>query len=231
MGRKIKAIEAANEWAKGPLPTTPCSTSSMVVMPSNCVGFNAGFLFGKYPGRLAHLHSVERLAEPIQGIPWALDNGVFGAFSTGKEWSEEPLYRFLDKYSAWGPLWVVVPDSVGNRDETLHLWDRHAPAMQAFGVKMAMAVQDGMTAEDVPSEASVVFVGGSTSWKWRSLPEWTERFPRVHVGRVNSLRLLLMAENSGAESCDGTGWFRDPTRLSELSSYLSHNHNHPELSL
>jgi hypothetical protein len=101
--------------------------------------------------------------------------------------------------------------------------------MQAFGVKMALAVQDGMTAADVPAEADVVFIGGSTSWKWRSLPEWTAAFPRVHVGRVNSLRLLLMAENAGAESCDGTGWFRDPTRLAELSSYLSHNHNHPQL--
>ena len=201
----------------------------MIVMPSNCAGFNAGYLFGKHPGRLAHLHSVDRLAEPIQGIPWALDNGVFGAFSTGKEWSEEPLYRFLDRYAAWKPMWVVVPDSVGNRDETLRLWDIHAPAMQAFGVKMAMAVQDGMTASDVPSEAEVVFIGGSTSWKWRNLPEWTSQFQRVHVGRVNSLRLLLMAENSGAESCDGTGWFRDPTRLSELTSYLSHNHNHPDL--
>ena len=202
---------------------------SMVVMPSNCVGFNAGFLFGQYPDRLAHLHSVDRLAEPIQGIPWALDNGVFGAFSTGKEWSEEPLYRFLDRYSAWNPMWVVVPDSIGNRDETLRLWDIHAPAMQAFGVRMAMAVQDGMTADDVPSEAEVVFIGGSTSWKWRSLPEWTDRFPRVHVGRVNSMRLLLMAENAGAESCDGTGWFRDPKRLTELTNYLSHNHNHPDL--
>jgi hypothetical protein len=203
----------------------------MIVMPSNCAGFNAGFLFGQHPGRLAHLHSVDRLAEPIHSIPWALDNGVFGAFSTGKEWSEEPLYKFLDRFSAWNPLWVVVPDSIGNRDETLRLWDIHAPAMQAFGVKMAMAVQDGMTPADVPSEAEVVFVGGSTSWKWRSLPEWTSQFPRVHVGRVNSLRLLLMAENSGAESCDGTGWFRDPTRLRELTSYLSCDHNHPRLAL
>ena len=34
----------------------------MTVMPSNCAGFNAGYLFGKHPGRLAHLHSVDRLA-------------------------------------------------------------------------------------------------------------------------------------------------------------------------
>ena len=204
---------------------------TMVVMPSNCVGFNAGYLFGQYPDRLAHLHSVERLSEPIRGIPWALDNGVFGAFSTGKEWSEEPLYRFLDAYSLWNPSWVVVPDCITNRDETLRMWDKHAPALQAFGVPLAMAVQDGMTPMDVPKEAEIVFIGGSTSWKWRNLKMWTEAFPRVHVGRVNSLRLLLMAEKAGAESCDGTGWFRAPDRLAELTSYLSKNHHHPELTL
>lgn len=198
-------------------------------MPSNCVGFNAGYLFGKYPGRLAHLHSVDRIAEPIQGIPWALDNGVFGAYKAAKPWSEEPLYDFLDRYAAWKPLWVVVPDWVGDRNETLRRWDQHAPALQAFGVPLAMAVQDGMIPDDVPNECSVVFVGGSTSWKWRSLPMWTSSFPRVHVGRVNTIKLLLQAENSGAESCDGTGWFRDPKRLAELTSYLSHDHNHPDL--
>jgi hypothetical protein len=92
-----------------------------------------------------------------------------------------------------------------------------------------MAVQDGMTPADVPKECAVVFVGGTTSWKWRSLPMWASSFSRVHVGRVNSIRLLLMAENAGAESCDGTGWFRDPRRTKELESYLSHDHNHPDL--
>lgn len=203
----------------------------MVVMPSNCCGFNAGYLFGKYQGRLAHLHSVERLCEPIRGIPWALDNGVFGAYTAEKEWSEEPFYRFLDAYSLWKPMWVVVPDCITNRDETLRMWDHHAPALQAFGVPLAMAVQDGMTPSDVPKEAEIVFIGGSTSWKWRNLPMWTESFARVHVGRVNSLRLLLMAEKSGAESCDGTGWFRAPDRLAELTSYLEKNHHHPELAL
>ena len=201
----------------------------MIVMPSNNTGFAAGFLFGKHPGRLGHLHSVESPREPVQGIPWAMDNGVFGAWSSGKQWSEEPLYRYLDDYAAWKPLWVVVPDWVGDRDETLRRWDQHAPALQSFGVPLAMAVQDGMTPSDVPKECSVLFVGGSTSWKWRSLPMWTSSFPRVHVGRVNSIRLLLIAENAGAESCDGTGWFRDPRRTAELASYLSHDHNHPDL--
>jgi hypothetical protein len=74
---------------------------------------------------------------------------------------------------------------------------------------------------DVPYNADIVFIGGSTSWKWRTLRTWTGAFPRVHVGRVNSRRLLEMAENCGAESCDGTGWFRDPTRTKELEFYLS----------
>lgn len=203
--------------------------SKMIVMPSNNTGFECGYLFGKFPGRLAHLHSVERPVEPKFNLPWALDNGVFGAWSQGREWSEEPLYRYLDMYAAWKPSWVVVPDWVGDRDETLRRWDQHAPALQAFGVPLAMAVQDGMTPEDVPPECSVVFVGGTTSWKWRSLRTWTEKFQRVHVGRVNSLRLLLQAEKSGAESCDGTGWFRDPRRTQELASYLERDHSHPEL--
>ena len=111
----------------------------MIVMPSNNTGFAAGFLFGKHPGRLGHLHSVESPREPVQGIPWAMDNGVFGAWSSGKQWSEEPLYRYLDEYAAWKPLWVVVPDWVGDRDETLRRWDQHAPALQSFGVPLAMA--------------------------------------------------------------------------------------------
>lgn len=203
----------------------------MIVMPSNNTGFDAGFLFGKHPGKLAHLHSVDRIVEPKPGIPWALDNGVFGAWQSGKNWSEEPLYDFLDHYAAWKPHWVVVPDWVGDRDETLRRWDQHAPALQSFGVPLAMAVQDGMTAADVPSECAVVFIGGSTSWKWRTLREWTDAFPRVHVGRVNSIRLLKIAEKAGAESCDGTGWFRDPTRTAELARYLDGIEDNLELEL
>jgi len=201
----------------------------MIVMPSNNSGFEAGRLFGMFPDRLAHLHSCERLTEPKIGIPWALDNGVFGAFTSGREWSEEPFYSFLDAYSAWKPMWAVVPDWVGDRDKTLLLWDKHSPALKAFGVPLAFAAQDGMTPEDVPNDADIVFIGGSTSWKWRSLPMWTKNFPRVHVGRVNSRRLLEQAEENGAESCDGTGWFRDPKRTQELEDYLKSTKTQLEL--
>jgi len=203
----------------------------MIVMPSNNTGFECGRLFGMFPDRLAHLHSCERLAEPKQNIPWALDNGVFGAFTSGREWSEEPFYSFLDAYSAWKPIWAVVPDWVGDKERTLILWEKHSPALKAFGVPLAFAAQDGMTPDDVPMDAEIVFVGGSTSWKWKSLSIWTKNFPRVHVGRVNSRRLLEMAEENGAESCDGTGWFRDPKRTQELEDYLKSTKQQPQLAL
>jgi hypothetical protein len=203
----------------------------MLIMPSNNSGFEAGVLFGQFPHRIGHLHNVDRLVTPKPGVPWALDNGVFGAFTSGKVWSEEPLYRFLEEHHALKPLWVVVPDSIGNRDETLRLWDKHAPIIQDFDVPLAMAVQDGMTPEDVPSEATMVFVGGSTTWKWHNLSQWTENFPRVHIGRVNSKRLLRIAEESGAESCDGTGWFRSPDRTEELRNYLLNTDEQTKLEL
>ena len=192
----------------------------MIVMVSNNTGFDAGRLAGKYPGQIGHLHSVDSPREPKQGIPWALDNGVFGAWQTGREWSEEPLYKYLDAYAAWDPSWVICPDWVGDRDETLRRWEKHSAALLAFGIPMAFAVQDGMTTEDVPSEAAVIFVGGTTSWKWQNLRTWTDHYPRVHVGRVNSRRLLNQAASAGAESCDGTGWFRDPVRTRELDLWL-----------
>jgi hypothetical protein len=74
----------------------------------------------------------------------------------------------------------------------------------------------------VPSGADVIFVGGTTEWKWRNLRQWTDNFPRVHVGRVNSEKLLWAAHEAGAESCDGTGWMRGgEERLADLWRYLA----------
>jgi len=204
----------------------------MIVLPSNNTGFECGKLAGQFPGRIGHLHSVESPREPKQDVPWALDNGVFGAWQQSRKWNEEPFYRYLEQYAIWRPMWAVVPDSVGDRDETLRLWDKHASTVAAFGVPLAFAVQDGMTPSDVPTETSVVFIGGTTSWKWRNLTKWTDNFPRVHVGRVNTYRLLWMAHEAGAESCDGTGWFRgDKQQLAGLTKYLSEskpNHLRPD---
>jgi hypothetical protein len=205
----------------------------MVVMPTANTGFDCGVFFGKYPDKLGQLFSPDdKNGMPRQEYPWALDNGVFGAWTRGDKWNEEPLFRFLEKYHFLTPSWVVVPDWVADRDKTLRLWDQYAPALIAFGVPLAFVVQDGMTTSDVPTEADIVFVGGSTSWKWRNLRMWTESFPRVHVGRVNTEKLLWMAHDSGAESCDGTGWFRgDRQQLAGLDRYLQGHRPQIDLDL
>lgn len=195
----------------------------MIVMPSNAAGFNCGFIAGKFLGRIAHLHSCDSLTEPRPEVKWALDNGVFGAWSANREWSEEPLFRFLEKYAAYRPEWVVCPDWVADRDLTLKRWSEYSPALHAFGVPLAFVVQDGMSISDIPSNPApeILFIGGTTSWKWRTLPMWAKAHPRVHVGRVNTYRLLWMAHDAGAESCDGTGWFRgDKKQLAGLVRYL-----------
>lgn len=50
-----------------------------------------------------------------------------------------------------------------------------------------------MTDHDVASleiQPDIIFVGGTTDWKWATVKTWCTLFPR------------------GAESCDGSGWFR-----------------------
>lgn len=202
-------------------------------MPSDGLTFRLGVLFGRFPGRLGNFHNCDFPKQPHPEFPWALDNGVFGAHKNNQAWDETNFYAFLDKYMCMGPSWVVVPDAYGDRDMTLRRWDSHYPRLKALNPRMglAIAVQDGMTPDDVPDEADIVFIGGSTEWKWRHLNMWTEAFDRVHVGRVNTPRMLRISEDAGAESCDGTGWFRSPQRTKQLEQYLEgKDYEQPELS-
>jgi len=206
----------------------------MIVMPGANTGFDCGMIFGQFPDKMGQLHSPEdKNGPPRQEFPWALDNGIFGAWEKGTEWSPDPLFRFLEKYSFLRPRWVVVPDQVADRDETLRRWEKYSPALRAFGVPLGFVVQDDMTEAD-PPECECLFVGGSTEWKWRHLRRWTKFHPHVHVGRVNTYRLLWQAHDAGAESCDGTGWFRgDRRQLAGLRAYLAESGGagRPQLTL
>lgn len=199
-------------------------------MPSNNGGIQVGYLAGKYEGRVGWLLSPEGWQKPPSWMPYAIDNGAFGAYMNNKPWDEDAFLDHLEKTKTAPkkPLWVVVPDVVANRDETIEKWKEWSNRIRdiLFNVPLAFAVQDGMTRSDVPKDAEVIFVGGTTSWKWKNLHEWTNNFSRVHVGRVNSERLLWIAHEAGAESCDGTGWTRGgEERLQELWRYLEQSQN------
>lgn len=205
----------------------------MIVMPANNRGIVAGWLAGRFPGRVGHLYSPGGLSRVYDFVPFALDNGRYPAWSSGKQWNEAAFVGLLDRVAGCGhaPRWLLVPDVVADRDGTLREWDRWCTKLQRYGWPLAFAVQDGMAPDDVPAEAEVVFVGGTTEWKRKHLRDWCDAFDRVHIGRVNTDKWLWECDEAGAESCDGTGWMRgDERQLAGLITYLersSQGHGNP----
>lgn len=181
----------------------------MIVMPSNNCKAILHYLAGRHPDKLGHLYGPGGQRGPFEWFPYALENGVFPAWSNALEWNPTPFLELLEWAAGkeMRPLFVNVPDAVGDRVRTLELWDEWMPRVAPYGFPLAFVVQDGMRPEDVPAEASVVFVGGSTEWKRMTIPLWCQAFPgRVHVGRINTARWVYFCERAGAMGCDGTGW-------------------------
>jgi hypothetical protein len=175
---------------------------------------------GKYPG------SVGVLIGPSYGtrvpvdkwMPFVLDNDAFTCWRDNRPWDVKAWREMLARIRATGlrPLWAAVPDVVANREATMANWPIYREEIISIGWPAAFCVQDGMTPDDVPDDCDLIFVGGSDSWKFPNLKMWTTSFPRVHCARVNSRRMIELCERLGCESVDGTGWFRDPSRLDKV---------------
>jgi hypothetical protein len=182
----------------------------MIVMAASNTGIRTGYLAGRFPGKIGSLLGPGERKRPYSFMPYALDNGAYGAWAKRKPWQKEPWLALLDwaKLNGRPPLWVVVPDVHQDREATIRNWSLYSPLASAYGWPLAFAIQDGMVNTDIPSDAEVIFVGGSDDWRQSTLNRWCNDFPRVHVGRVNSYRRLWRCHEAGAESCDGTGWFR-----------------------
>lgn len=190
---------------------------------------------GRYPG------SVGVLIGPSYGkrvpidpwMPFCLDNDAFTAWRDKKPWDVDAWRSMLQwvRMTRQKPMWAAVPDVVANREATIENWKRYAQEIQQLGWSTAFCVQNGMTPEDVPSDADVVFVGGSDGWKLPNLPMWTSSFPRVHCARVTSQKSLEACERLGCESVDGTGWFRAADRedhVPMLKRFIEGHRSHKE---
>lgn len=186
-------------------------------------------LADKYPGKLGWLLTpkdfVRGSVDKKDWVPMAFDNGAFSAYQNNTDWDEKGWLKMLDKIEKLKiePEWVLVPDCVGDKSETLKMFYAYRHYIEAKGFKTAYAVQDGCLPQDVPSTCSVVFVGGSLRWKWKTLEMWTTCFPRVHCGRVNRIGKLRSSLRLGVESVDGTGWFRRPKNewFGDLDGFFS----------
>jgi len=200
----------------------------MIVMVTNSSSMLTGYLAGKYPGRIGWLLSPGGWRHPHSWLSYAMDNGAYPMFTKGLAWTDDAFYAHLRRIAGHSnrPRWIAVPDSVGNRDETLRMWFAHSPRVALYHAPLAFVVQDGMTPDDIPPNASVVFVGGTTEWKLKNIRVFTAAFPRVHVGRINGEAGLWRCHNAGVESCDGTGWMRGgEERAKPLIKYLDESTN------
>lgn len=198
-----------------------------MVMPSNNTSVLVRQLGRLFPGRMGNLIGPGGWREPSHYLPYALDNGAFAAWTKKEPWDEEAFIDLLDKArkARISPMWVAVPDVVADAKATKEKWREWAPEIRDLGFALAFVVQDGMTRQDVPDDATVIFVGGSTDWKWSTLAGWCAWFPWVHVGRVNTLKRLVECEQRGCQSVDGTGWFRGEINQGrELVQFVARTH-------
>lgn len=175
---------------------------------------------GRFPGSVGVLVSPSYQSwVPIdKWMPFVVDNGAFIAWRDGVPWDENEWRKMICRIRMRRikPLWAAVPDVVANREKTIANWEIYAEEINSLGWTTAFCVQDGMTPDDVPAGADVVFVGGTDEWKFPNLKMWTENFRRVHCARVNAPEMIEACERLGCESIDGTGWFREPSRKDKL---------------
>jgi hypothetical protein len=190
----------------------------MIIMPANSSGWFWHSL-ARETGRIGHLYSPGDQRGPWPWIPFALDNGAFSCwdmktnvFNYEKWQAKEIAWRqllFWVQASGQECLWAIVPDVPGNSKETLERWPVFAPEVIASGIPLALAVQDGMTPDDVRAldpAPDVICVGGGDEFKWGTVELWPAHFPHCHLLRCNMPEELPRLHALGYKSCDGTGW-------------------------
>lgn len=181
------------------------------MMPSNNTKGLVHYLAGAFPGKIGLLISPAGWRQAPFYMPYALDNGAFTGFD------ESGFVKMLSRPKDHPPMWVAVPDAVGDAEATsrqFHEWkDRIA-------FPLAFCVQDGHEPQDIPSGVQCVFVGGTTEWKLANAHKFKGATKWLHIGRVNTLKRLDWAERIGADSVDGTGWFRSPERTDQMLQHF-----------
>jgi hypothetical protein len=176
-------------------------------------------LAGSAPvGHLITPHTGNRIdGIATSGRPWAADNGCGpkrdGSAGTFDEAAflamcEQVAYycdhRHFNPRTMRRPLWVAVPDVVGDAYATSQLWEEWAPRLDALRLPLAYVVQDGYHYGLMPQASryrlKCAFLGGSTEFKESDEARAILRGFRslqclIHIGRVNSERRLAIYDD------------------------------------
>jgi hypothetical protein len=172
-------------------------------------------------GQLITPDSRQRIVVPR----WAADNAAFTAF--------DPLaYRRMVEAIALHPvppIFVTVPDTVGNAADTRHRFAYWYAYLRPFALPLGYVLQDGERAEWVPWPLiAAVFVGGTTAFKVGAtaralVREAHDRGRWVHMGRVNTVRRIHYAQQIGCDSIDGSGFSKWPTAMIHRFTRINNN--------
>ncbi|WP_326812304.1 hypothetical protein OIE62_07575 [Streptomyces scopuliridis] len=183
------------------------------------------------------------MTTPAQGavIPpaaeYACDNGKFGQGWPGHDAWYAWLERTVERYGPDRCLWAVAPDVPFDAAGTLAESRPWLSGIRALGIPAAFAAQDGCDLLGLPwDDFDVLFLAGSTEWKTGPVAERLAREAKargkgVHMGRVNSLRRMSIAEWFGCDSADGTYLAFGPDKnLPRLLRWVDKLDRHPSLS-
>jgi hypothetical protein len=100
------------------------------------------------------------------------------------------------------------------------------PLIRKAGAPAAIVLQDGATSKTVPwGEIDAVFVGASTRWKLSEACrqiclDARRRGKWVHMGRVNSLRRMRLANRFRCHSVDGTYLRYPDSHVMDVADWL-----------
>jgi hypothetical protein len=162
---------------------------------------------------------ANEIPKPLDGEPWALDNGVFPAWKAGVEWDEQPFLTGLhaiERRIACGrmqmPLFTVLPDRVADSESLRFSLDWYERKGRYFEVPWYLVLQNGFRPDDVRAAMRNIpiaglFLGGDDDFKLTA-PMWCElahaESARFHFARVSTVGRLEIAYAIGADSCDTT---------------------------
>ena len=162
----------------------------------------------------------------LSGMPYGLDNGCFSIFN------EKAWRRLLLEAHASRPLFVCLPDIVGDARRTIELFGHFSEATR--GLPRALVLQGFIiTLVYCWSKLDAVFIGGSDEFKISTEANNAARTAKmmgkwVHVGRVNTPLRVRNWLGLG-DSIDGSGISRYDHMLEEVISTIKGEHSQMEM--
>jgi hypothetical protein len=184
--------------------------------------------------RLGFIMTPDQANKVPSDVLVAADNGCF---TNPVGYSDARYLKYLKRMPHNRTLFATAPDVLGSHAATV---ERSVPMLRqirAMGLKAAFVAQDGWSDDTTPwHELDVIFVGGSTDFKFRggraAVAAAKRRSKLAHMGRVNSLDRLRGAVGIGCDSADGTLLrFGPDANWPRIKWWLDHLDNQSEMAV